>query len=87
MEDLQQATEKICELKGSLLVVDAFIASLIRVLPTEAIAPLHQEFEKQAEALQATLLHASISEHTIAVVAHDIPRLSKILIDRMQPNN
>ena len=81
MKDLQAATEKICDLKGSMLALDAFMAALIQVLPHDARLPLQAAYEKEAEALRTVLLSATISEHTIAAAERDIQRMSNILQD------
>jgi hypothetical protein len=65
MKNLQEATEKICELKGSLLVLDTLLLSLIQVLPQDVRAALRLRFEEHTEVARTVLLHASISEHTI----------------------
>ena len=35
MKDLQEATERICELKGSLIALDALMTSLLLALPDD----------------------------------------------------
>ena len=65
MKNLQEATERICELKGSLLVLDTLLISLIQAMPAEVRAAARLRFEANAEVARTVLLHASISEHTI----------------------
>ena len=83
MENLQQATEKICDLKGNVLVLEAFISALIRVLPTKTLQALETTFLSESEALKIDLLHAEISEHTVSAAERDIQRLSTILRKRL----
>ena len=68
MKNLQEATERICELKGSLLVLDTVLISLIQAMPAEVRAAARLRFEANAEVARTVLLHASISEHTIGTV-------------------
>lgn len=79
MENLQQATEKICDLKGNVLALEAFIAALIRTLPASALPTLQGLLTAEAEAARTMLLHEVISEHTISAFERDIQRLSTSL--------
>jgi hypothetical protein len=76
MENLQEATEKICDLKGNVLALESFLAALIRVLPEGAVVPLQIQFQQDAEAARTMLLHAMVSEHTRAAFERDAQRLS-----------
>ena len=38
MKNLQEATERICELKGSLVALDALVTALLRAMPVAARA-------------------------------------------------
>lgn len=79
MKDLQEATEKICELKGSLVAMDALITALLQVLPEQARAELSCTFERYAEMARTVLLHAPISELSIAAFERDVRRTSQLL--------
>ncbi|NML16477.1 hypothetical protein [Azohydromonas caseinilytica] len=79
MKDLQEATEKICELKGSLVALDALITALLQVMPAQARAELSETFERYAEMARTVLLHAPISEHSIAAFERDVQRTSQLL--------
>ena len=74
VKNLQDATEKICELKGSLVAMDALLTSLLEVLPDDARLALQQLFVKHAEVARTVLLHAPISELTIAAFERDVRR-------------
>jgi hypothetical protein len=76
MENLQEATEKICDLKGSLLMHDLFIAAILQVLPENDLARLLVAFEQEAEAARGVLLGAVVSEHTISALERDVQRVS-----------
>jgi len=76
MKDLDDAMQQICDLKGSLMAADAFMAALIQVLPPDVLSQLQTVYKEEAEHLQTVLLNASTSEHTISGAERDIQRLS-----------
>jgi hypothetical protein len=79
MKNLQEATERICDLKGSLVAMDALMAALIRVLPAEQRAALRTAFEDNAEVARTVMLHASISELSIAAFERDVERSTALI--------
>lgn len=79
MRNLQEATERICELKGNLVAMDALITALLQVMPAQARAALPATFELYAEMARTVLLHAPISEHSIAAFERDVQRTSHLL--------
>lgn len=79
MKDLQEATERICELKGNLVAMDALITALLQVMPAQARAELPATFERYAEMARTVLLHAPISEHSIAAFERDVQRTTDLL--------
>lgn len=79
MKNLQEATEKICELKGSLVAMDALLASLLKVLPDAARRELLQAFEELSEVARTVLLHAPISDITIAAFERDVARSGALM--------
>jgi hypothetical protein len=85
MKNLQEATERICELKGSLLVLDTLLMSLIQVLPSETRSALRACFEANAEIARTVLLHAPISEHTIGTFDHEASRSLAIVGHALPP--
>lgn len=78
MKDLQEATERICELKGSLIALDTLLTSVLHVLPDDARRVVMERFAYHAEVARTVLLHESISEHTIAAFEHDVHRIEAI---------
>jgi hypothetical protein len=68
VNNLQEATEKICELKGGLLALDAVVTTLITALPDA----------QRTELARAMLLNAPISEHTISSYEHDVKRFGAL---------
>jgi hypothetical protein len=79
MKNLQDASERICELKGNLVALDVLTTALIQALPPDARSRLAQRFEAGTEAARTFLLHAPISEHTLAAFEHDIRRALKFV--------
>ncbi|HUP05884.1 MAG TPA: hypothetical protein VMU47_01955 [Caldimonas sp.] len=79
MKNLQEATERICELKGSLIALDALLPALIEALPASAQAKLSQSFEAHAEAARTVLLNADISDVVLATFERDIVRHRAVL--------
>lgn len=79
MNNLQQATEKICELKGGLLALDAVVTTLITALPEAQRATMSEAFARHSEMARAFLLNAPISEHTISAYEHEVRRYGALL--------
>lgn len=66
MKDLQEATEKICELKGELIGAQCMINALLRVLPPRDFSAVLREFDQELEAAQVVLLNSDrIGEHVL----------------------
>jgi hypothetical protein len=84
MKNLQDATEKICELKGSLVAVNALLASILKVLPDHARQELLRSFMEHSEVARTVLLHAPISESTISAFERDVAR-DGALIEALRP--
>jgi hypothetical protein len=80
MKNLQEATERICELKGSLVALDALVTAMLRVMPEAGRADLPDIFQSHAEVARTVLLHASISEHTLAAFEHDVQRMGQVVV-------
>ena len=79
MNNLQDATEKICDLKGSLVALDALVTALLASLPAALRADLLRTFEGNAEVARTVLLHTPISEHTITAFERDVRRMSALI--------
>lgn len=79
MKNLQDATEKICDLKGSILALDALVTAFAYALPLEARSELLRRFEAHTEVARTVLLQAEISEHTIAAFERDVRRTTSVL--------
>ena len=83
MNNLQQATERICELKGNVVALDALCTALLQQLAPPARERFRTTFEGWAEVARTAMLHAEISEHSIAAFEHDSARIGA-LIDRLE---
>lgn len=79
MKNLQEATERICELKGSLVALDALVPALIEALPASAREAMLATFEARAEAARTVLLHADISDVVLATFERDVERNRDLL--------
>ena len=79
MKDLQEATEKICELKGSLVAVDVLLTALCKALPETDRNDLLAAVTRNAEVARTVLLHAPISEHTLSAFERDIGRMAEMI--------
>ncbi|HJV62378.1 MAG TPA: hypothetical protein VJ743_15630 [Albitalea sp.] len=79
MKNLQEATELICDLKGSIVALDALMSALVQELPAAQRERLLQRFEKHVEVARTVLLHAPISDHTIAAFERDSVRLAALI--------
>ena len=71
MKDLQEATERICDLKGSVLAMQAFMNALARVLPASERVAWRDELLEEAEIVRVVLLNGRVSEHTCAAFERD----------------
>jgi hypothetical protein len=76
MKNLQEATERICDLKGTLVAMDALLTAVLHQLPQEARAGLMQSFSLNAEIARTVMLHAPVSELTLAAFERDVSRMS-----------
>jgi S1-C subfamily serine protease len=74
MENLQEATERICELKGSQVALDALVPAVIEALSAPARAKLMESFDAHAEAARTAMLHADISDVVLASFERDVAR-------------
>jgi S1-C subfamily serine protease len=75
MNNLQQATERICELKGNIVALDALTGALLQELEPAVRQRLLDRFESVAEVARTAMLNASISAHTVAAFELDVERL------------
>lgn len=79
MKNLQEATERICALKGSLIALDALLPAVLEALPAAAHDTLRRSFEAHAEAARTVMLNAAISDHVLGAFEHDVARVHTVL--------
>lgn len=85
MKNLQEATERICELKGSLIALDALLPALLETLAPTAHQRLVQSFEAHAEAARTVMLHTDISDLVLAAFERDVARTRAVLAHLAPP--
>ncbi|HEX5687976.1 MAG TPA: hypothetical protein VFY73_28495 [Ideonella sp.] len=79
MKNLQEATEMICDLKGSLVAIDALFTALVRQLPAQSRDELMRAYSVHAEVARTVLLHTPISDFTVAAFERDVSRMSTVI--------
>ena len=79
MKNLQEATERICDLKGSLVALNALVTALLHELPPGLHAGLLRTFNDHTEVARTVLLHTPISEHTIVAFERDVARMTSLI--------
>lgn len=79
LKNLQEATERICELKGSLVALDALVPAVIEALSASTLARLIESFDAHAEAARTVMLHADISDVVLATFERDVARNRALL--------
>jgi hypothetical protein len=83
MKNLQEATERICELKGSQIALDAFVPAVVDALSNPARARLLESFDAHAEAARTVLLHADVSDVVLTRFECDVAR-NRALVQRIE---
>ena len=79
MKNLQEATERICDLKGSVLALDVLMTALLDGMPASQRAALATRFALNAEVARTVLLHETISDHTIVGFERDTRRINDLI--------
>ena len=79
MKNLQEATERICDLKGSLAAIDALVTALLQQMPAESRSELARSFALTAEVARTMMLHAPVSDVTVAAFERDVSRMSSFI--------
>lgn len=85
MKNLQEATERICELKGSQVALDALVPAVIEALSGSARRRLMASFDAHAEVARTAMLHADISDVVLSSFERDVARNRTLLQGRMGP--
>jgi len=84
LKNLADATERICELKGSLVALDALVPAVMGALTDSARARLVASFDVHAEAARTAMLHADISDLVLATFERDVASHRSLLESRHQ---
>ena len=79
MRNLQEATERICELKGSVSALDALVTALLQQMGAEPRADLTRSFSVTAEVARTMMLNAPVSDITLAAFDRDVSRMSTLI--------
>lgn len=79
MKNLQEATERICELKGGLIALDALLPALLEALPSSTHDALVHSFQAHAEAARTIMLNTALSDHVLTAFERDVARTLAVL--------
>lgn len=79
MRNLQEATERICELKGSVSALDALVTALLQQMSVDTRGELMRSFTVTAEVARTMMLHAPVSDLTLTAFDRDVSRMSSII--------
>ncbi|NDZ16331.1 serine protease [Variovorax sp. WS11] len=79
MKSLQDASERICELKGSLMAIDALLPALLEALPVASHGHLVRSFEAHAEATRTVMQHAPLFDQVLSTFEREIARMRAVL--------
>lgn len=79
MKDLQEATEQICDLKGTVVALDTLLTVLLQHWPAEQRPGLSATLAAHAEVARTVLLHAPVSEVTRAAFERDVRRVGRLI--------
>ncbi len=79
MKNLQEATERICELKGSLIALDALVPALIGALSHAGQSRLTETFDAHSEAARTVLLNGDVSDLVLEAFERDVLRNRNLL--------
>jgi hypothetical protein len=78
MKDLQEATERICELKGSQIALDVLLTAMLKALPGDERQRVLELFSQLAEVARTVLLNGPVSELTIGMFETDVRRIAAL---------
>ena len=87
MKNLQEATERICELKGSLVALDALVPAIIHALSAPTRARLTDCFDAHAETARTVLLYADVSDVVLATFERDVARNRAVALASVAPGH
>jgi S1-C subfamily serine protease len=79
MNNLQEATERICELKGSVLTQDVLTCAIVHTLPAQSRLELAPLFAKLSEAARTVLLNTPVGELVISSFEREVQRANALV--------
>ena len=79
MKNPQEVAERLYELKGNLVAIDALLQALIETLPSETLGVLTRSFEERCLIARKTLQDTAISQHVLAAFERDCSRVGATL--------
>ncbi|WP_297910042.1 hypothetical protein [Thiomonas sp.] len=86
MQNLQEATERICELKGSVVALDALVLAFVQTLSGPRRARMLASFDANAEAARTVLVFADVSDIVLATFERDVARNRGALLECAAPS-
>lgn len=87
MKDIQEASEKICELKGELIALQVFADALVRSLPPHVVQELLVKHEEAAEIARVTLINSDrVGESVLTSFDLHIQNWSSMVRRLVKPN-
>lgn len=85
MKDLQAATERICELKGAIVAIDAVLLALSRAMPHDIRLAWWRNLGSIAEVAGSVLMSAPVSDTVLEAFEHDVQRWRRALQSDLFP--
>ncbi len=86
MQNLQEATERICELKGSVVALDVLVLSFVQTLSGPMRERMLASFDANAEAARTVLVFADVSDIVLASFERDVARNRAVLLESVAPS-
>ncbi|MDL5031729.1 serine protease [Pelomonas sp. APW6] len=79
MKNLQEATERICELKGGMVALDALLPAVMDSLSAAGLLRLSASFDAHAETARTLMLHSEMSDIVLAAFEREVARHHAVL--------
>jgi hypothetical protein len=86
VQNLQEATERICELKGSVVALDVLVLAFVQTLSEPMRARMLASFDANAEAARTVLVFADVSDLVLASFERDVARNRAVLLESVAPS-
>lgn len=79
INNLQEVTEQVCDLKGSVVALEALLSAILAELPPSRLAAVNAAYTTHIEIARTVLLNMPISEHTVGSFERDATRFAKLI--------